>query len=98
MNAPLTRVNWSNHYQWDFMVRDRGVLELWETTGEVEPKRIFAWALDHLDNYQQFLLVILQKYHKSSGALPQVVWSIIAVQNAFARAQLTKTENVVETD
>ena len=88
MNAPLTFVSWSNHCQWDFMVRNKNVLELWETTGEVEPRRIFGWDLNDLNNYQQVLLVLLQKYHRSSGSLPQVVWSIIAVQNAFARTQL----------
>lgn len=96
--APVAQIEWSNHCQWNFERREHGVLELWETVGAVEPRRIFAWALDHLENYQQFLLVLLQKFKMTSGRLPEVVHAIIAVQNVFARAHMDQVSSEAQPD
>lgn len=92
MTSPVAEIGWSNHCQWNYQLLDNGALELWETVGAIEPKRIFGWYSGHLDNYQEFLLVLLQKYKMASGRLPEVVHAIIAVQNVFARAQIAKAD------
>ena len=94
----VATIRWNDAKQWSF-VRDGRALTLYDLVGELPPNRIFAWDLQEITNYQQFLLVLLQKFHQHPvRSLPETVNATIAVQNAFARAQLTKTENVVETD
>ena len=82
----LSTVVWNGHSQWSF-VRTGKVLTLWFHEGEAEPKKLQAWSLVHNENYEQFLLVLLQKFHSTPKQnLTDVVRTIIIVQNAFAMA------------
>jgi hypothetical protein len=81
----VATVQWNGHSAWNFMQREK-VLECWASTGDNEPKRLFAWHLEVPDNFIQVLLVTLQKFHAMDKQnLSSVVFAIIAVQNAFAR-------------
>ena len=82
----ICSVVWNGHSQWSFINKDDIALQIYEHTGDAEPKRLMAWRLSETSNFPEFLAFILQKFHLSQAStVGQVQRAIILVQNEFAK-------------